>query len=342
MKFIIKQRNKKIVHYLWLLIISFNAETFFNRRFLSKINHYLCPKISVLENLHLKSHLKLHFIVLIYGFTAILGKLITLPAPQLVGYRMLIAVISFYFFIRLKGTDLTISRLQFFKLFGIGIIVAVHWITFFGAIQISNISVTLGCFATTTLFTSLLEPFFFRKRINGLEVLIGLLIIIGLYLIFRFETRYLMGMIVALISAFLAGLFTVLNKKLVSHQKASVISFYEMMGGVAGISVYLLISGLTKATALSLPTVSDLVYLLILGIVCTAYAFAVTVDIMKHLSAYVVTLTINLEPVYGIIMAFFIFGESEHMTGGFYAGTTIILISVLGYPVYHYMKRKTM
>jgi len=149
-------------------------------------------------------------------------------------------------------------------------------------------------------------------------------------------------MVVALISAFLAGLFTVLNKKLVSHQKASVISFYEMMGGVVGIAIYLFISSWTKTTEIALPTFMDLVYLLILGIVCTGYAFAVTVDIMKHLSAYVVTLTINLEPVYGILMAYFIFGESEHMTGGFYLGTTIILLSVLGYPMYHYMKRKTM
>ena len=298
-------------------------------------------KIITLENLHLRSHLKLHFIVIIYGFTAILGKLITLPAPLLVFYRMLIAVIAFYAFLRLNKTDLSINRSQFFKLFGIGMIVAVHWITFFGAIQLSNISVTLGCFATTTLFTSLLEPFFFRKRINAIEVLIGLLIILGLYLIFRFETRYLLGMVVALISAFLAGLFTVLNKKLVSHQKASVISFYEMMGGVAGIAVYLIVSIWTRTTVMALPTLPDLFYLLILGIVCTAYAFAVTVDIMKHLSAYVVTLTINLEPVYGIIMAYFIFGESEHMTGGFYLGTTIILMSVLGYPMYHYLKRKT-
>lgn len=278
--------------------------------------------------------------MIIYGFTAILGKLITLPAPLLVFYRMLIAVIAFYIFLRLKKTDLSISKIQFFRLFGIGVIVAVHWISFFGAIQLSNISVTLGCFATTTLFTSLLEPFFFRKRINAVEVMIGLLIILGLYLIFRFETRFLLGMIVALISAFLAGLFTVLNKKLVSHQKASVISFYEMMGGVAGIAIYLVISNLTKTTVIALPTLPDLVYLMILGIVCTAYAFAVTVDIMKHLSAYVVTLTINLEPVYGILMAYFIFGESEHMTGGFYLGTTIILLSVLGYPLYHYLKRK--
>jgi len=292
-----------------------------------------------LKNQLLTSHLKLHFVVLIYGFTAILGKLISLPAPQLVWYRMLIAVIVFFIFIRWKKTDLSISTKQFFKLFGIGIIVAIHWITFFGAIKISNVSVTLGCLATATLFTSVLEPFFFRKRINAVEVIVGLLIILGLYLIFRFETRYSMGIIVALISAFLAGLFSVINKKMVMHQKASVISFYEMLGGLTVITGYLLFSGFDSST-LTLPSPMDFVYLLLLGTICTAYAFAVQVDVMKYLSAYIVALTINLEPVYGIVMAYFLFGETEHMTGGFYIGTAIILISVLGFPVYHYYHRK--
>ena len=276
--------------------------------------------------------------VLIYGFTAILGKLISLPAAQLVWYRMLIALISFYFFLRWKHTNLSVDRNQFFKLFGIGIIVALHWIAFFGAIKIANVSVALGCLATSTLFTSLLEPFFFRKRINALEVIIGLLIIVGLYLIFRFETRYLTGILVGLAAAFLAGLFSVLNKKMVHHHKASVISFYEMMGGLSCVTIYLLIDG-RENIPLSLPSPADVIYLLALGIICTAYAFAVQVKIMKHLSAYIVALTINLEPVYGIIMAWFLFGETEHMTHGFYIGTTIILTSVLGFPLYHYYQR---
>ena len=273
------------------------------------------------------SHLKLHLVVLIYGFTAILGKLISLPAAQLVWYRMLIALISFYIFLRWRKTNLSIDRKQFVQLFGIGMIVALHWIAFFGAIKIANVSVALGCLATSTLFTSLLEPFFFRKRINALEVIIGLLIILGLYMIFRFETSYSLGIIVALAAAFLAGLFSVLNKKMVVHQKASVISFYEMMGGLSCITIYLLVSG-WGGNPLSIPTPTDLICLLALGIICTAYAFAAQVKIMKHLSAYIVALTINLEPVYGILMAYFLFGETEHMTAGFYLGTTIILLSV--------------
>ena len=164
-----------------------------------------------------------------------------------------------------------------------------------------------------------------------LEVIIGLLIILGLYLIFRFETRYSEGIIVALIAAFLAGLFSVLNKKMIHHQKASVISFYEMLGGLCCITIFLLFTGWGHLPS-SLPSLTDFVYLMALGIICTAFAFAVQVKVMKHLSAYVVALTINLEPVYGIIMAYFLFGETEHMTHGFYIGTTIILISVLGFP----------
>jgi len=251
---------------------------------------------------------------------------------------MLIALIAFYIFLKWRDTDLAVDRKQFVKLFGIGIIVALHWIAFFGAIKIANVSVALGCLATSTLFTSLLEPFFFRKRINAVEVIVGLLIIFGLYLIFRFETNYSLGIVVALAAAFLAGLFSVLNKKMIVHQKASVISFYEMLGGLSCITIYLLVSGWGKFP-LSIPSPTDFACLLALGIICTAYAFAVQVKIMKHLSAYIVALTINLEPVYGILMAYLLFGETEHMTRGFYFGTAIILISVLGFPLYHFYKR---
>ena len=293
-----------------------------------------------MKNLLFSSHLKLHFIVLIYGFTAILGKMITLPATQLVGYRMFIAVIAFIVYLRWNKTDIKISTKEFLKFFGIGLIVAIHWITFFGAIKISNASVALGCLATTSLFTSLLEPLFFRRRINALEVIIGMFIILGLYLILRFETRYASGVIMGLVSALMAGLFTVLNKKMVVHHKASVISFYEMLGGLSFITIYLLLP-VGENGPLLLPTLAELIYLLILGVICTAYAFAIQVGIMKHLSAYIVALTINLEPVYGILMARLIFGESEQMTGGFYLGTAIILLSVLGFPLYHYYRRKS-
>lgn len=282
---------------------------------------------------HLFSHLKLHFIVLIYGFTAILGKLISIDAVNLVWYRMLIAAVSIYLFLRIKKIPVQLPIKDIARFLLIGLLVAAHWISFFGAIKLSNVSVTLGCLASTTLFTSILEPVFYRKRINPVEFLIGLLIIAGLYLIFQFEFQYWKGIVTAIISAFLAGLFTVLNKKEVEKFSARVISMYEMIGGVAGISFYLLLQNDNTYIISSLPA-DDLVYLLLLGIVCTAFAYVAQVDVMRKLTAYVVSLTINLEPVYGILFAFLIFGESELMSLGFYIGTLLILLSVLGYPYY--------
>lgn len=288
----------------------------------------------------LYNHFKLHLIVIIYGFTAILGKVITLPADQLVWYRMLIAAATFFFLFLVNRTNFILPFSEALKILGVGIIVGAHWVTFFGAVKLSNVSVTLGCLASATLFTSILEPIFFRKKLNAVEVIIGVLIIIGLYLIFQFETKYWQGILTAITSAFLAGLFTVLNRKLVAKHKARVISFYEMLGGFLGIAIYLLVSG-SMSAGLAKPTGMDIVYLLILGLVCTAFAFVIQVDVMRHLTAYIVALTINLEPVYGIILAFIFFGDSELMSTGFYLGTIVILLSVFGYPVYnHYIAGK--
>jgi len=291
----------------------------------------------------LTTYLKLHLIVLIYGFTAILGKLIELPALELVWYRMMLAIVTFFIYLKFKNESILVPRKVMLRLFGVGLIIALHWVTFYGAIKLSNVSVTLGCFATTTLFTSFLEPFFYRKRINVFEVLIGLIIIAGLYLIFTFETRYALGIMVSLFSAFLAGLFTVLNKKLVARHSSVQISFYEMIGGLAGLTLFITLSGRGIVVPAIVPTLSDLFYLIILATVCTAFAHTTQVEVMKHLTAFTVTLAINLEPVYGIVMAFFIFGETERMTPGFYLGTMIILLSVIGFPlVKYYLKSKSL
>jgi drug/metabolite transporter (DMT)-like permease len=203
------------------------------------------------------------------------------------------------------------------------------------------VSVTLGCLASTTLFTSILEPIILRRRVIWLEVIIGLLIIAGLYLIFQFEFRYKMGIITALTSAFLAGLFTVLNKGFIDKHHPVSISFYEMVSGFICITFFLFFTGAFD-TGIPVPTLSDSLWLLALGVVCTAYAFVVAVKVMKVLSAFTVVLSINLEPVYGIIMAFFIFKDSEFMSGGFYAGTFIILAAVFLYPVISRKRRITL
>lgn len=291
---------------------------------------------NILKRTLLGTYLQLHFVVVILGFTAILGKLIELPALELVWYRMLLTVIVFFIFLKFRKEAALISTRSMLSFLGVGLIIALHWVTFYGAIKLSNVSVTLGCFATTTFFTSFLEPIFYRKRINIFEVLISLIILAGLYLIFRFETRYATGIMVALFSAFLAGLFTVLNKKLVANHSAIQISFYEMIGGLIGLTMFITFSGRGIVVPSFHPTLSDLFYLFLMATVCTAYAHTMQVEVMKHLSAFTVTLAINLEPVYGIVMAFFIFGETERMTPGFYLGTLIILLSVVGFPLAKY------
>lgn len=280
----------------------------------------------------LESYIELHIIVVILGFTAILGKLIQLPAPTLVWYRTMFAFIALFIWFRVSKTKFILPARQFIKLLGIGLIVGAHWIFFFHAIKVSNVSVTLGCLASGTLFASLLEPLIFKRRIFWFEVLLGLVIIIGLYLIFQFETKYIDGIIFSLLAFLLSSLFTVLNKKLTFQFNQNVIGFYEMIGGFIGVTIYLLINGNLNSHDLSFSW-KDFIFLALLAIICSAYAFSAVVRIMKVVSAYAVVLSINLEPVYGIILAYFIFGSSEYMTTGFYFGTIILLAAIFLYPI---------
>jgi len=280
---------------------------------------------------HKSSIIQLHFIVIILGFTGILGKLITLPATQLVLYRMLVAFIFLFIFLKFKKTNIKLPVKSMIFLIIIGTIVSLHWICFFYAIKVSNVSVTLGCLSTTTLFTSIIEPLTHNRKIKMYEVILGFIIIIGLYIIFRFEIRYIEGIVFSVIAALLASIFSVLNKKITDRFDNDVISFYEMVSGFIIILIYSVLFNLNDFFNINFKT-SDIIYILILGSICTAYAFSATVKIMKKLTAYVVVLAINLEPIYGILLAFFIFGESEKMTPGFYIGAIIILLSVFLYP----------
>jgi drug/metabolite transporter (DMT)-like permease len=283
-----------------------------------------------LQPSNIRLHVYLHLLVVILGFTAILGKLITLPAVELVWYRMLIAAIVLMFVLKFNLVG-GLRAADILKLLGIGLIVAAHWITFYHAIKISNISVTLGTFASTTLFTSFLEPILQNRRIRLLEVLIGIVTIGGLYIIFQFETRYVDGILVALISSFLAALFSVLNKNVADTYTPTQISFYQMAGGAVAITVFMLI--VTQGEVQLVMTGMDAVWMFLLATVCTAFAFLAAVWLLKFLSAYTVVLAINLEPVYGILLAFFIFRETEQMTTGFYLGTLILLGAVFIYPI---------
>lgn len=274
--------------------------------------------------------LVLHATVMIWGFTGILGNLISLASIYLVWYRVLIAFITLFIYFKATRSTISVNRQSLIKLILTGAIVGAHWIFFFQSIKSATVSVALVCLSSVTLFTAILEPVISRKKVSKLEIFTGLMIISGIFLIFKFETRYSLGITFGLVSAFCASLFSIINSRQVKKHAAPVISFYEMLGAWVWISLYLaLTSGFNSSLKLPL---SDFIYLLILGTVCTSLAYVAGVSVMKELSAFRVALVTNLEPVYGIILAFLFFGKREHMTLGFYAGTVVILSSIFLYP----------
>ena len=276
----------------------------------------------------LKHFLQLHLIVFIWGFTAILGALISIESIPLVWYRMLLAVIFIFLYFLIKKKSFAVDKKLIVKFLFTGIVIALHWITFFKAIKVSNVSIALVTMSTGAFFASLIEPLFFRRRIKSIEIVLGIIVIGGLYIIFNFETQYYLGIIYALISAFLAALFSVLNGLFVKETDADVISFYQLSFGVVFITVFLFFTNSFTADFFKLRT-SDWFYLLLLSSLCTAYAFIVSVKIMKHLTPYTVMLTLNLEPIYAIVLALFIFGDKEKMNVEFYYGAFIVLFVVL-------------
>jgi len=276
----------------------------------------------------LKSYFHLHFIVFIWGFTAVLGKLISLDALPLVWYRMLIAVSIIFIYIKVSKISLVVSKRLMFGFLFSGLVIAMHWLTFFQAIKVSNISVTLACLSTGALFASILEPIFYGKKIVLYEVLFGLLVVFGLGIIFNVEGNYIEGILLALTSAFLSAMFSVINGKFAQYNDAAVITFYELLGGVGFFSIYLLFSGSFSEDFFRIST-NDLLWLFVLGSVCTAYAFLASVKVMKYLTPYTVMLTINLEPIYGIILGILVFSESEKMSPEFYIGASIIVLTVI-------------
>jgi drug/metabolite transporter (DMT)-like permease len=278
-----------------------------------------------------KNLIILHFTVFIWGFTGILGALIHVHAVYLVWYRVLIAFSTLFLYFRLSKTDLKVSKQTFLKLFFTGALVGGHWLLFFQSIKSSTVSVTLVCLSSLTLFTAIFEPLLNRKRVSKLEILSGILIICGIFLIFKFETQYTLGICLGLLSACLASLFSIINSKQVKQREAPVIAFYELIGAFFWISFYLFITGGFN-NSMKLVR-SDVGYLLILGTVCTSLAYVAGVSVMKELSAFRVALITNLEPVYGIIMAFLFFGDLDKMNIGFWSGALIILSTIFLFPV---------
>ncbi len=290
-----------------------------------------------------KDYFVLHLVILIWSFTAILGILISIPALEIVFYRTLIAslVIGLIFWVKKKSIRLKLKDQV--KIIATGFLISIHWTLFFWAAQVSNVSVCLVGMATCSLWTAFLEPLANKSKIKWYEVMLGLMVICGLLVIFRFEFEYWLGLAMALMSAFLCATFMVINGRLTKKHNPYTITFYEMVGAFL-FSVLFMPVYATFLTPNGLDMAlkgMDWMWLIILSLVCTVFAFSMSVQLMKRLTAFSINLTVNLEPVYGIILALMIFGENEKMTPGFYLGTLIILGSVCLYPLIQlYNKRK--
>ncbi len=282
-----------------------------------------------------KHYFLLHIIVFIWGFSPVLGRFISADAFQLVWFRILITVGVMFLYLKATKQEMKISPKHFWQLSGIGIIIMIHWLMFYGAIKESNISVTMVAFSTGTLFSSIIEPILYKRRIRFYEVIIGLIIIGAIALIFSIETQYWLGILLGIGAAFTSSLFGVFNG-IMSHQlRSGVISFYELSAALIGLTLFLGINGNFNASFFALDN-SSMIGLLLLSLVCTVFPFIASVNLAKYISPYTIVLTVNLETVYGIIWAILFYNENKEVKPTFYIGVLIILLAIF---LNSYLKR---
>jgi drug/metabolite transporter (DMT)-like permease len=276
-----------------------------------------------------KALLQLHIAVLLAGFTAILGKLIQLNEGMLVWYRLLLTVITL---LVLQYARKQLQRLpvkDVLQIFGVGIIVAIHWIAFYGSIKYANASVALVCFSATGFFTALLEPLILKKPFSVIEILLGLLAVAGIYIIFDFHPQYKTGVIFGIVAALGSALFPIFNKQFLKRIKPQTLTLYELGGGLLAASIIVPLYLQQFPEGYYLPTVTDWLWLLVLAWFCTVLGFYLQLQALKKISAFTANLTYNLEPVYGILMAFIFFKENEEVNTQFYIGVGLILLAVI-------------
>jgi len=280
-----------------------------------------------------KAYIYLHTAVFLFGFTAILGKLISLPEISLVWWRLFITCTSIVLIPGVVKAARQLTSGQLLRLSGIGIIVACHWVTFYGSIKFSNVSVALSCFATTSFFTSILEPLIRKQPFKIYELLLGFVVIPGMFLIFTFGGfNYITGITMGLISAFLASLFSVLNKGMVDDIDPLPITLIELGAGMLFLTPLVPFYLNWLGSTAFLPSGMDIFYLLILALLCTTLAYVLSLLALQKLSAFTNTLTINLEPIYGIVLSWFFFQEHKEMSMGFYLGSFLIILAVFAHP----------
>ena len=279
-----------------------------------------------------KALLILHLIVFIWGFTGILGKEISLESDQLVWWRTFIAAIAMGLFAIFTGRSLRVERKELLAYIGVGLLTAAHWICFFGSIKVSNVSTALAIISTTSFFVAIVGPFIRKTSFSMLEVVLGIIVIIGLSIIFKFEPDKTLGIILSLAAAFFAAVFSSFNSVLVKKYPPTRIAFYEMSAGMVGVTLYMLFNGTLDVSLLDVG-LRDFSLLIVLGTVATAFAFIMGIEVMKVLSPFTCALTINLEPLYTIAIALFLYKGDEYMSTAFYVGS-ILILSTLFIDVY--------
>jgi drug/metabolite transporter (DMT)-like permease len=275
-----------------------------------------------------KAYTQLHLAVLLAGLTGILGRLITLNELMIVCYRMLLTVLSMWVLFAWRKKIESLSTLTIAKIMSVGMIAALHWLTFYGAIKYANVSIALVCFAAIGFFTALFEPLILRRSLNWRELLLGLLTLTGVYIIFHFDTRYTVGIVIGLVSALLASLFPIFNRELLKKTNVESMLVWQQLGGFLLMVVLIPVYRQALPATRLLPTLEDFLWLLVLSWVCSVWAFQLSASALKKLSAFTVNLSYNLEPVYGIILAFVFFREDQLLKTSFFWGLGLILLAL--------------
>ncbi len=276
-----------------------------------------------------KALIQLHIAVFLAGFTAILGKLITLNEGLLVWFRLFITVVTLAGILYYRKQLQRIPFKDVLKIFGVGVIVALHWVTFYGSVKYANVSVALVCFSAMGFFTAFFEPLILKRKIAAVEVALGLLAISGIYIIFDFHPQYKLGIIFGILSAVGSSLFPIYNKKLLLTYTPKILALYELGGGLLALTFIVPIYLQFFPASYYMPTTTDWLWLLVLAWLCTVLSFDLQLNALKKLSAFTSNLTYNLEPVYGIILAFIFFKENENLQNQFYIGVLLILLAVV-------------
>jgi drug/metabolite transporter (DMT)-like permease len=287
-----------------------------------------------------KAFLQLHISIFLAGFTGILGLLINLNEGLLVWYRLLLTSVTMWLLFSFTGKLQKIAVKDMLKLSGIGFLAAIHWVTFYGSIKYANVSVALVCFSSVGFFTALVEPLLLRSRIKWLEVFLGLLVIAGIYIIFHFDPRYKTGIILGVICALLMAFVAIFIRQFVQRIKPETLLTYQLSGGFITLSAFMPLYLQQFPTDYILPTLKDWGWLLVLSWFCSVLAFMLSANALKRLSAFTVNLSFNLEPVYGILLAFVFFGESRDLGWSFFAGFAFIAASLIIHVVLLLKKEK--